>query len=126
MHKKTKRLNISDNVQLYLLSELLTTDEKILLFKLKCKMIELKGNFSQMYKNSERGLICIMCEIEDTREIQSHIYQCSYFLSHPTIGPSLKAGEYDDIYGTLSQQIKAVKLWKEVIEARNMKLLLSD
>ena len=85
-HKKTRRLSISDNIQPYLLTDKLTPEEKITLFKLGCEMTDMRKNFCEMYKKSPFGLQCELCGISNSLESQSHPYECSFYINHPEIG----------------------------------------
>ena len=112
---KLKNLSSEFNLKEYLLTDKLSTSEKQLLFKLRTRMIPVKGNFSSMYKDD---LSCHLCNM-NLKESQEHLLSCS-FLTHVNEGSSV---EYLDIYHTnLEKQIRAVKHWSILLKTRTIKL----
>ena len=49
---KSKNIWPSDEMKQYLKTNLLTTEEKLLLFSMKSRMLELKCNYKSKYKNN--------------------------------------------------------------------------
>ena len=70
-HTKTEHLYPSDEMQDYLKTDQLTRSEKILLFKLRTRMVDLKGNFSESHRGN------LHCELDET---QMHLLQCTFLL----------------------------------------------
>ena len=108
-------------MQEYLSSENLTKKEKILLFKLRVRMTQLKANFSSMHKNNMQ---CDLCQEEDSIESQTHLLQCSFLTNHEDLKHDIKTIKYEDIYDNLDAQVKAVKVWRKIMKTRNLKLNL--
>ena len=103
----------------YLSCEDMTTEEKRLLFKLRISMVQLKANF----KNSHRGnLQCEMCDDEKSVESQMHLLECQFLTSHPDLKTVIKTVKYGDIFKELPTQIKAVKVWRKIMNIRKIKL----
>ena len=103
----------------YLATEELNTEEKRLLFKLRISMVQLKGNFSSA---NEGNLQCELCKDENSKETQIHLLQCSVILNHPHLKEIVKTIKYDDIFGPLPAQVKAVKVWKRILSVRKVEL----
>ena len=120
-HKKTRNLIISEKIQPYLLSEELTSDDKVMLFKLRCEMLDFKGNYPNKYRHSRKGLICELCDDQLSQDLQTHVYMCPIYLSHHELGPQLRDSQYDDIFSH-STQVKAAKLWMQILEFRRLVL----
>ena len=112
---KLDNLTSDFNFKEYLSTDKLSISEKQLLFKLRTRMIPVKGNFSSMYKDD---LSCHLCNM-NLKESQEHLLSCS-FLTHVNEGSSV---EYLDIYHTnLEKQIRAVKHWSILLKTRTIKL----
>ena len=79
-------------------------------------MNDLKSNFQTKYKNN---LNCSLCH-QNVKESESHLLQCVEIVSEPDI--NLENIKYSDIYGSLGEQIKAVKLWKKIFKIRTFKI----
>ena len=120
-HVKTEKLFPIPKMNDYLLSEELNTEEKRLLFKLRISMIPLKGNFSNAHSDTQ----CDLCEEEDSEETQIHLLQCSFIVNHPQLQSVIKSIKYNDIFENLSAQVKAVKVWKQILSVRKIKLGLN-
>ena len=73
-HTKTEHLYPSDEMKEYLKTDQLTRSEKLLLFKLRTRMVDLKGNFSESYRSN---LHCELCDDESEDETQMHLLQCN-------------------------------------------------
>ena len=118
-HTKTEHLYPSDEMQEYLKTDQLTRSEKILLFKLRTRMVDLKGNFSESHRGN---LHCELCDDEREDETQMHLLQCKFLLKHHELGSELTKIKYDDIFSDLASQIKAVKIWKKIFTVRKLQL----
>ena len=118
-HVKTENLHPSRSMQEYLKSNQLTKGEKILLFKLRSRMIEIKGNFPESHRGN---LYCELCNDETEEETQTHLLKCKFLLDHPEIETEIKIVNEKDIFKDLESQIKSVKLWKKILKIRKIKL----
>ena len=118
-HTKTENLYTSDEMQEYLKTDQLTRSEKILLFKLRTRMADLKGNFSESHRGN---LHCELCKDESEDETQRHLLQCTFVVNHPEVGPEVQQIKYDDIFSDLASQVKAVKIWKKILNVRKLQL----
>ena len=99
----------------YLATNQISTTEKQLLFKLRTRMIHVKGNYSSMYKDD---ISCDLCNTNSV-ESQEHVLVC------PFLVPSNErcSVQYMDIFShNLDKQIAAVKYWSKLLKARTIKL----
>ena len=92
----------------YLKTNKMFTDEKLVLFSMRCRMNELKCNYRM--KNSN-NLNCALCR-QNFAESESHLLQCSELISEPELVNEIPKIIYSDIFGNLKDQIKALKIWK--------------
>ena len=115
---KSKKFYPSEEMKDYLKSNDLTTDEKQLLFLMKSRMTDLKWNFKGKYRND---LNCSLCKLNFV-ESEIHLLQCDQLTCEPEILEEMKTIKYDDIFGSISEQIKAVKIWKKIFKMRDKKL----
>ena len=81
-------------------------------------MVPLKGNFS----NAHRDLKCDLCKREDSEETQEHLLQCTVLVNHPKLRTVIHTIKYNDIYQNLPSQVKAVKVWKQILSVRRIEL----
>ena len=105
-HSKTENLNYNNlECQSYLKSDSkLKNEEKQLLFKFRTRMSNLKINF----RNGYTDLTCKLGCNED--ESQQHLFNCEILLRKcEDLANNIKV-EYEDIFGNMSQQRKAIKL----------------
>ena len=100
-------------MQEYLKSEKLSTKQKQLLFKLRSSVTPNKANFRQMYEND---LSCILCKDPNTVENLQHLRECPYLVGQHKLADQLKSIKCEDIFGQLSEQIKAVQVWGKVFK----------
>ena len=116
--RKSKSINIwpSKNMKKYLKTNLLNTEEKQLLFMMRCRMNQVKSNFKNQFKNN---LNCLLCE-SGIPETESHLLQCPGILGD--IGNNILKIQHSDIYGVLDQQIKAIQVFKKVFRIRKWKI----
>ena len=122
-HVKTEHLYPCEKMQEYLKSVKLTKPEKILLFKLRIRMIDIKGNFQERHRGN---LHCELCEDETEdeteEETQMHLLRCQFLKKHPDLEQSISEIRYDDIFGDLDSQVKAIKVWKKIVSVRKIHL----
>ena len=57
---------------------------------------------------------CSLCLDPQTEESLDHLRRCIFLTSKPYLVEDLKSIKVNDIYGSLSKQIKAVKVWTKV------------
>ena len=101
----------------YLKTNKMSTDEKLVLFSMRCRMNELKCNYRM--KNSN-NLKCALCK-QNFEESESHLLQYSELISEPELVNEIPKIKYSDIFGNLEEQIKAVKIWKNIFKIRKWK-----
>jgi hypothetical protein len=118
-HVKTEHLYPSDKMQEYLKTDQLSKSEKILLFKLRSRMIQIKGNFPECHRSNPH---CELCEDETEDETQSHLLKCNSLLNHPDLEQEIVTIKPNDIFNDLASQVKAVKVWKKILEVRKIQL----
>ena len=112
-HSKSQYLHQGQRMQEYLCTDKLTTKEKQLLFKLRSAVTPNKANFRKKY---EYDLSCILCGDQSSVETLHHFLVCSYLTSQPQLCDELQSIKYEGIYGKLSDQIQAVKVWSKVFK----------
>ena len=117
-HSKSKFLDCSElKTAEYLTSPLFTTREKRLLFRLRSRTLEVKANFP----GQNQDQICRTCGKAD--ETQSHLLQCEAIVAKLGIVQSQESdlNEYF-IFGSAEQQTKIVKVYSDILEAREILL----
>ena len=110
--EKTKSKNIwpSTNMKEYLRSNKLSTEEKQLLFSMRCRVNPLKWNYKSKYTNN---MSCSICPSDD-QDSELHLLKCESIVSEPDIKDQINSIEYSDIFSDLKKQIRAVKVWKNI------------
>ena len=95
----------------YLISPEISLREKRLLYALRTYTTNLKYNRKSSYTTN---LDCSLCytHIED----QESLLLCPTLLSDVRLSSIIKTIKYSDIFGTLSEQTRAVRVWSKVIE----------
>ena len=63
-----------------------------------------------------------MCKDYNSEESQMHLLECQFLTSHPDLKVEIKTVKYEDIFKDLPIQIKAVKVWRKIMEIRKIKL----
>ena len=114
---KTNHLKISEKMSAakYLFSKKINVKEIRTLFRLRSRMINVKGNQKSSYKNN---MWCRTCQLFS--ETQEHILQCSAIrdkVNHLNIDFSLV--DYKMIYMNLESQEKIAKVYHIMVQARN-------
>ena len=112
-HSKTSGLKVSNDIQKYLTTTHLSTHEKQILFKLRTRSFNCKGNYSNQYQS----LICNFC---DNPDYQEHLLNCK----STTKGIDLNGIKYSDIFGKLPEQIKIAKVMKKISDTRDRLTML--
>ena len=118
--EKSKCKNIwpSGDMKAYLKSNQLSTDEKRLLFSMRCRVNEVKCNYRTKYKNN---VTCSLCD-SNSEESEVHLLQCEAIISEPEVKDSITQIHYSDIFAEVKKQIKAVKTWRKFFRIRNWKM----
>ena len=114
-HTKAKFINCDFKQAEYIHDSKFSTREKQLLFKLRSKTLDVKENCREMHKNPW----CISCGL--FKETQSHLLQCPELVSslkYLDVKPS-KLNE-NLIYGNTNQQEMIVKIFSDILDAREM------
>ena len=113
-HKKSEYLDCQDiKPAEYIQSPRLSHTEKLLLFKLRSRTLDVKQNF----KNQHRDPWCLSCGL--FQETQSHLLQCPALVPKLSylIGNHSNINE-NDIYGSLEKQETIVKVYRDLLEMR--------
>ena len=106
---KSENLKHVNYMKEYLKSPHLNTEEKRLLFALKTRGVNVKTNFKNI---SKTNMSCRLCKsIEEESEI--HILKCSEILKDKSLKDEISKISYSDIFGTIDEHIKAVKVLKK-------------
>ena len=97
----------------YLSDKRFTKSECELLFALRTRMIPgIRANFSSQYGNN---LICELCsEYPCTQE---HLLSCAILITHVNIPDNV---EYEDLYRSVEEQLKVVKVFKQILRVREI------
>ena len=111
---RSKNINYENlQVQSYLLDTKFKTDEKQLLFRLRTRMTNVKLNF----RSSHQDLTCNLCKSESLQS-DLHLLECETLIKEcPELRNDMDS-EYEDIFGRLSEQLSATKLYTSVFETK--------
>ena len=112
-HTKSQYLYQEHKMKEYLTTEMLSVRQKQLLFKLRSRLTPNKTNYRNRYENN---LSCSLCKDPSTEESEIHLLSCDFLVNNPQVGPDLNTIEYRDIFKSLPQQIKAVKVWEKIFK----------
>ena len=82
----------------YLINEGFSPQESKLLFKLRSRMLNVKGNFKNKYLNNDTFLQCQKC-LSGILESQQHIIDCDVLKSKPNMN-------YNDLFCADMQKVK--------------------
>ena len=63
-----------------------------------------------------------MCGEQNAEESQLHLLNCNFLLNHPELKSEIPTIKYDDIFNDIESQVKAVKVWKKIMNIRRIKL----
>ena len=117
-HSKSGKLMLDKSIKKYLISDEMSTDEKKVLFALKTRAVNVKTNYSSNLTDYQ----CRLCHKVEEKESEIHIMKCESIISDNCLKNDLTTISYEDIFGTLEQQIVAAKVWKKVLRVWNIKL----
>ena len=113
-HSKSQKLECKKLVVAdYLLSPEFTSSQKMLLFRLRSKTLDVRANFPGLHSNN----LCVTCGLFP--ETQSHLLQCSVLISklQYLCGKTSSLCE-DDIYGPTEKQKVIVNIYTDILNAR--------
>ena len=114
-HSKVKDISYSKlEIQTYFLESKFSTKEKQLLFKLRTRMTNVKANFKSQYLD----LTCDLCE-KDFDQSDFHLLECERILNECAELSNDNSSEYEDIFGTATEQLPITKLYIKVFETKN-------
>ena len=91
--------------------------EKQTLFKLRCRMVHVKSFFKSSHKDDMK---CVFCENSNSCDSIEHYIDepCQYLIQNHIFKQKLKNVTIGDIYGTIDQQTRFVKLWLMIEDER--------
>ena len=103
------------SMQSYLKCPLLTTIEKQNLFNLRNRSYNLKSNYKSQFVNDMK---CRICLLENSYEDEVHTFEkCTELTSVEDNSSNIK---FADIFGSLSQQVDAIKYFSKIILKRDL------
>ena len=98
----------------YINDKRFTQEEVRLLFKLRTRMYPVKANFKKKHMGN---LTCEFCVIHNSD--QQHLLKCSVLAKFvPELNNS--EVEYDDIFGSVDKQLRAIKLFSKLTKQRKI------
>ena len=117
-HSKSKNIYLSEEIKDYLVDEEITVEEQKLLFLLRWRMFPVKSNL----KNNHEDLLCSLCS--KCEEEQSHLLECEEIVKSDELCNMMGRSvvKYKDIYGPISKQKEAIRIWKLIEKVRKWKL----
>ena len=80
-------------------------------------MLDCKTNFKMSYQDN---MTCRLCKDTNSLENEDHILTCSVLNSEKN------DIEFNDVYGSIEQQYKAIKVFKKVIRKRKVYLYILE
>ena len=86
--------------------------EKQALFELRSHNFNCKSNFSSAFSED---MSCRTCGDKDTHEDESHSLSCISVVKKEEMNTNIK---FDDIFGSLNQQVRAIKYFLPIIQRR--------
>ena len=114
-HSKMKNVNYKTlSLQPYLSDSRFSLKQKQLLFKLRTRMLDVKGNFKSMFQGN---IQCDLCN-EDVSQSQDHLLDCQKLIDNCSELYNNVVVEHDDIFGKVDKQLSVVRLYQKVLEVR--------
>ena len=104
--------------QKYLYDVRFSKQEIQLLFALRSKMINVKRNFRNLFNNN---LECQTCDDKTAIEDETHLLNCKNLKTDESV-----LINFDDVYGSVDDQLKAVRIFKTVLRRRESILELAE
>ena len=114
-HSKMKNVNYKNlSLQPYLSDSRFSLKQKQLLFKLRTRMLDIKGNFKVTYKNN---IQCDLCN-ENIDQSQDHLVDYQKLIENYRELYNNVDIEHDDIFGNADKQLSAVRLYQKILDVR--------
>ena len=102
----------------YLKTERLSLSQKRILFSLRYRMVQCADNFKSKYGSD------LNCPLGDSHyDSQQEMLACSVITSDSQCRQEIRSIKYEYIYGTLEEQIMAVKVWDKILKIRKSRLI---
>ena len=117
-HSKSVNLLHTNCIKDYLKTDLISVEEKKVIFSMKTRSVNVKTNMKANYSH----LLCRLCFNPNEEESELHIMTCEKVKHAIDVNLLFRNIAYRDIFGTLEKQICAVKVWKKVLKVWNMLL----
>ena len=112
-HSKGKDAKFSKlEMQKYISSNNFTKAQKSLLYNLRFRMTKSKMNFKNMFSDT----VCDLCKKED--DSTQHYLECSVLISKCPELYNDRAVKYEDLFGNIKAQRRAVILFEKVLKKR--------
>ena len=100
-------------MQKYLKSDALSNYEAKFAFQSRCRMLQVRTNYSQSYKEH----FCPICQNKNSKDTQSHLLHCEHLKSLNIVVADLP--EYDQLFSNdVKKQVVIVKLLKKFYDKR--------
>ena len=116
-HSKSEILEYSKEMQVYLRNESLRIRDKMLLFRLRNRLLNVKMNFKRKYNHN---LQCRLCKKEE--ESQIHLTQCEVILSDSNVKKALEGYSYNDTFSKdTTTQSHMIYAWRQILKIFNSK-----
>ena len=114
-HSKMKNVKYETlSLQPYLADSRFSLKQKQLLFKLRTRMLDVKGNFKSMFQGN---IQCDLCN-ENVVQSQDHLLDCQKLIDNCSELYNNVVVEHDDIFGKVDKQLSVVRLYQKVLEVR--------
>ena len=115
---KTLNLTIANKIKGYLISNKISLIEKQTIYKLRCRIENVKNNYKSMYKND---LTCAFCASPNSIDSYKHYLEtCAYFQSHQKFSSKIKNLRYMDLFGNFDNQVCLARIWLEIEKHRKL------
>lgn len=113
-HSKVKHIVYEKfEMQKYLKSDALSNYEAKFAFHSRCRMLQVRTNYSQSYKEH----FCPICQNKNFKDTQSHLLHCEQLKSVNIVVSDLP--EYDQLFSNdVKKQVVIVKLLKKCYDKR--------
>ena len=96
--------------------EKMNKDEVQMIFKIRCRMLNIKMNMKNQYDT----FTCLVCLNED--ETQKHVYECKEILKLNNKKHS-EIPEYEEIFsGNVHKKVKIARILEENLKIRDSKI----
>ena len=113
-HSKGKNLIYGKlECQQYLLSNELNITEKLLLFKLRTQMTDVRANFSSKYEN----INCNLCDLQEP-QTDWHLLECPKIVQLCSKLNNDNQTEYQDLLENLDSQMRAIKIFEAIFKTK--------